>query len=166
MQAIADALSDEDKIAFIRENFRPGHVFYLYAGFLKRPKDKYFLLASPDDPPIFLIFNTDIPEFIRRSERLNRCQVAVIQENNSEAVKHDCHLDCTEAFTKFSFDNVCAQTLKDMTRIRGSLCDGSLREVFLALQRDNRIPLKHKVRMLADLKVYQEPSQSQSPKAD
>lgn len=153
MQAIADALSDDDKRAYIRENFQVGRVFYLYARFLKRPKDKYFMLAAQGDPPIFLIFNTNIPEFIQRTERLNRSQVLVIQEKNPDAIEHDCHLDCTEVFTQFSFEDVCGQAEKDMRRIKGLLCGDSLKEVFSALQRDNRIRLKHKVPMLEQIKA-------------
>lgn len=151
MQAIADALSDDEKLAIIREKFTTGQVFYLRTVFPSRIRDKYLLLISPDEPPLFLVFNSGKAIFIEQNPRLDACQVPIKKEIDPEAIEHDCFLDCTET-KSLTFENVSNQCSKDMTRIRGTLSEKTLKEVFAALQRDKRIVLNTKLRLLGSLK--------------
>src|SRR6266581_3283402 len=152
MQTVADSMSDDAKRTYIRDHFRPGCVFYLLSRLPSRTKDKYFLLASASDPPLFLIINTDVPPFIQQRPRLNRCQVPLRVEDHPSVIEHDCHLDCTVTFT-FSFDEVTKQAIGRMERVKDFLTKQTLQEVITALERDNNILLGQKLRMLKDLKA-------------
>ena len=152
MKILADDLSDDEKRAYIRENFKPGCVFYLLSRLPGRTKDKYYLLASASVPPLFLIINTDISRFIESRPHLRRCQVPLKVTEHPQIIEHDCYLDCTSTFS-FSFEEVTKQAMTRMERVKRRLSQATLDAIITALERDNRIPLERKLRMLEHLKA-------------
>jgi hypothetical protein len=152
MKTIADAMSDDDKREYIRDHFKPGSVFYLLSRLPGRTKDKYLLLASPLDPPLFLVINTDVPSFIQNRLHLSLCQVLLKAEDHRQIIEHDCYLDCTATFS-ISFEEVTKQAMTRMQRLKGRLSQATLQEVVIALERDHRIQLRQKLRMLEALKA-------------
>ena len=151
MQRLGEAFSDDDKRDLVRRNFETGHVFYLEFVFSSGPRDKYALLVCPDPPPLFLLFNSEMAKFIEVTPRLKACQVPIKQETDPTAVKKDCYLDCTEV-KQVSFEEVLRQVKDDPSRVRGTLCEETLKTVYMALQRDKRIVLGPKVRMIEALR--------------
>jgi hypothetical protein len=152
MKTIADGIPDDDKREYIRDNFKPGCVFYLLSRFPSRTKDKYLLLASALDPPLFLVINSKVPLFIQNRPRLSRCQVPLMAEDHPQVIEHDCFLDCT-ATLSITFEEVTKQAMTRMQRVKGRLSQATLQEVVTALERDHRIQLGQKLRMLEELKA-------------
>jgi hypothetical protein len=91
--------------------------------------------------------------FIEDNPSLKACQVEIKQAIEPTAVAKDCFLDCTDVKSVKAKD-VEKQVKDDPSRVRGLLSQGTLKEVYLALSKDKRIPLGQKVRMLEALRPF------------
>jgi hypothetical protein len=132
MGSLADQFSDEAKLASFQRQFVAGAVLYLRCDFIKKSyQDKFVLVACVNPSPLYLIINTEPAAFIRASAELLACPVR-IKSSEHAFLDHDSYVNCLTAHS-IEQSEVERQVLSDMGRIKGRLCDDSIREVLDAV---------------------------------
>lgn len=141
---LGDHFPPDVKRKNIKEQLQPGRVVYLYCEFtVPKPKDKYLLLGCVDPLPLFLVINSKISDFIQERSDLLRCQ-AKLDSANHGFLDHDSFVDCREAISVFSIDDIIEQLLNDMNRIKGMISDDARDDVLSAVKMCTVLPKREK----------------------
>lgn len=147
---IGDFLPEKDRRESAARQLTAGRVLYLNCDFTNPPKDKYVVVAAPEDPPVLLIVNSKIAEFIKATPDLRKCQVT-LQATDHSFLNHDSHLDCSKAFDSMSREEIIKQLAADFSRIKGELTVAARGQVLEVVRGAKTISDAHRRRVVAAL---------------
>lgn len=136
-------LSTNDRSTIIDRQLQPGRVLYLWCDFPEVSKDKYLVFLYPDAYPLLFIINSAIHPYILARSQLLSCQVKIIA-TDYDFLDRDSYINCADVQTLFSHDEIRAQLLSDIRRIKGMLLESTKREIVRVVQTAKTISPKHK----------------------
>lgn len=148
---LGDHFPPDAKRKTIKEKLQPGQVVYLYCEFtVPKPKDKYLLLGCVDPLPLFLVINSKVSDFIKERGYLLRCE-AKLDAASHGFLDHDSFVDCREAISDFSMDDIIEQLLNDMKRVKGMISDDARDDVLSAVKMCTVLPKRKKDWLISGL---------------
>ncbi len=154
---LGDSFPLEQRLETFQRSLRAGTVFYLFCDFTTPPKEKYLLLACIRPAPLFLIINSEVPEFYLSRSHLRDRQVQVLAAEHG-FLSHDSFVDCTKTFAQFSLERLQDQVLSDIGRIKGEISPPARAAVIKAVLAARTIEVKYKQWMLKELELGEDES--------
>ncbi|MFK5915551.1 MAG: hypothetical protein QM484_14385 [Woeseiaceae bacterium] len=128
---LGDHFPKKGKKDFIKQNLVEGNVIYLHVNHTIPPKEKYLLIGHVDDCIRVFTINSEIHPFIKSKEHLLSGQI-LLNKSDHEFLDHDSYINCTE-IVDIPVEDVEGQVIDDMSRIKGSISDGTREKVLSAV---------------------------------
>lgn len=150
MTKIGDLLPEDERRKLAARQYTAGCVLYLMCGFTDPPKEKFVVMAAPGDPPLLLIVNSDVSEFINARPHLRDCQV-LLRSGEHAFLRYDSFLNCSETIDAMTLEEIITQVVADHSRIKGELSATARSEVVQAIRRARTVSADHKRRIFAVL---------------
>jgi len=134
---------------YIRESILPWQVLRLFCHFTTPPKNKHLLLVSIYPHPLLFMVNSHIHPYIKNRSYLKSCQV-LLQASQHWFLAHDSYVDCREAYTNFSLDDIVNQVQSDGRRVKGFISDEAQEQILAATKICPVLEKKYKNSILAE----------------
>jgi len=151
MPSLGDFFSDKVRLEHFESNLSVGTVFYLYAKFISRPKDKLFLLVRTEPAPLFFfISGQPVHPLLANQPELLKCQI-LLDTSDYRFLTKPSYINCTQLVAKLDLAEVKRQVLADTSRIRGPLSVDHLKAVRIAVHQDKATSPRVKTPVLAAL---------------
>lgn len=128
----------------------PGRVLYLTCDFTKPPKEKFIVVATPDEPPLLLVVNSSVRPFVSSRPYLAVCQVT-LEASDHAFLARDSFLDCSEVIDSMSNEDLLGQLSSDPARVKGEVSASARTRIVEAVRQARTISPLHKGRILAVL---------------
>ncbi|ORF49686.1 hypothetical protein [Gilliamella apicola] len=117
---------------FRKKQFKAGAVIFTHCHFTKPPKNKYHVICCCD-PLLVLLINSDIPDFIRSNDELNRCQVE-LDKKSHPFLNWDSYLNGIDAHNAYDISFFNNEFDKNFDKFyRGNLSINCIRDVLQAV---------------------------------
>lgn len=130
---LGEALSPDDKLHYIRKSIVPGRLLHLFCNFTTPPKNKFLAVVATAPELVLFVVNSEINPWLQARPDLRDRQVTIRQHNHAFLAR-DSYLNCTEAIRKIAMQEIEAQLLNDLTRIKDMLAEGEREAVRYAVQ--------------------------------
>lgn len=127
MVRLGDNFPDGDKSAYVERHLTPGAILYLFCRFTKTPKEKYVVVVAMEPRLLLFAINSEISHFVR-SRHMVAYQLK-LQSDEYDCLDHDSYLDCAQAISDMTRDDIVNQLVADVSRIKGHLTDTTVREI-------------------------------------
>ncbi len=143
MSLLGGFFPEEARKAHAVGSMTTGRVLYLACDFTVPPKEKYIFLATPDEPPLLFVINSEISAYIDARPDLKACQVT-LQVADHAFLARDSVLDCSNVIDSMSKDDVLKQLTAEPGRIRGEVSAAARAGIVAAVRQARTISRIHK----------------------
>jgi len=150
MPKIGDFFPEGERRESAARQLTAGRVLYLMCDFTHPPKNKFVVVAAPDDPPLLLVLNSKIHPYIIARPDLRDCQ-ATLTAKEHDFLSRDSFLDCSRTYESMSRETILWQLVGDVSRVKGELSATARIEVVEMIRRAKTISAVHRSRILAVL---------------
>ena len=108
---------------------RPGVSLELFVEVRPKPKHKFCVFCCVEDPPLYLLINSGINDYIRDRKHLLEQQIQIPNTELDERLYKNSYLDCSQAFDNFTRAEVCDAIDSNPACYMGRLSDELLARI-------------------------------------
>jgi hypothetical protein len=130
---LGETLSPDDKRHYIKKSLVPGRLLHLFCNFTTPPKNKFLAVVATTPELVLFFVNSEINPWLQARPDLRDRQVTLRQRDHP-FLAQDSHLNCTEAIRKIPVQEIEAQLMNDVTRIKDMLMEGEREAIRYAVQ--------------------------------
>ena len=136
---------DEMAREFADRNLTPGKILYLSYQFPTetQPHNKYFVIASADDPPLLLKIRSNLTPYAKNNPYIAAFHLP-IPKADYEFLDYDSHLNCSEVHYGLSLEEIRSQIINDRSRVTGDVSTRDIAQIVKMVSNSVTISPKHK----------------------
>lgn len=145
---LGDSFPDRKKREYVDRSLVSGAIVRLHCRFTNPPKHKFLLLLSVTPEPVFFVINSQPNPFVLHNFPDMQIQ---INQRDYPFLSHDSTIDCSTPRSDFTAEELRAEAIADLGKIKGRLNDRDRLVVRGAIQRNRTIEARMKRTLLLEL---------------
>lgn len=129
---MASTLHPDQIRKLIQAKIKPGCIIKIFCDFIYDPKYKYCVIVHTDyedEILLFFLVNSNIPNFIKQSPDLYRCQLTLTKKDYPFFPKEESYLNCAELFDKLTLNEVIDHLVRVPNDFIGNLNDNEIKSI-------------------------------------
>jgi hypothetical protein len=147
---LGESFPPEERRAYIQRSLKPGAILHIFCPFTLPPKFKYCVLVCVEPEPVLFLVNSKKSQWIEDRPALRDCQV-VLQQRDHPFLRHDSHIDCTQARRDLPLEEIERQLMEDLDNLKGEITTAEREAIVYAVRGGTTIETRVKRAILTAL---------------